>query len=177
MKIFIAGPRAVSKLNSEVIMRLENIINNDFFVLVGDANGIDKAIQKYYDERKYQNVIVYAAGEQVRNNIGNWNTTKVKATNGIKGFDFYALKDKQMAIDADYGLMIWNGKSKGTFNNIINLVKLNKIVLLYLIPNKKFYKIQNMNDIENLVRTVNSVDINKFFIEKTRDDKQLILKI
>lgn len=34
-----------------------------------------------------------------------------------------------MAKAADYGFMIWNGKSKGTLNNIINLVQYNKNVL------------------------------------------------
>jgi predicted Rossmann fold nucleotide-binding protein DprA/Smf involved in DNA uptake len=63
IKIFIAGPRSVSKLNLKVATKLDNIINNDFTVLVGDANGVDKAIQKYCNEKEYGNVIVYATGK------------------------------------------------------------------------------------------------------------------
>lgn len=177
MKIFIAGPRAVTKLSSDVTMRLENIIKNNFVVLVGDANGVDKAIQNYYNEKGYKNVVVYATGERIRNNIGNWGTNKVETTGNAKGFDFYTIKDKQMARDADYGLMIWNGKSKGTFNNIINLVKLNKTVLLYLIPNKQFYKVENISDIERLVKSINNNDINKFFLDKSTDVEQMRLEM
>ena len=31
-----------------------------------------------------------------------------------------------MAEDADYGLMVWDGESKGTLNNILLMKKLNK---------------------------------------------------
>lgn len=177
MKVFIAGPRAVSKLNSDVIKRFDNIMNNNFIVLVGDANGVDKAIQKYYYEKGYPNVIVYATGERVRNNIGNWKTNNVEAPNNIRGFDFYALKDMQMALDADYGLMIWNGKSRGTFNNIINLVKHNKIVLLYLIQNRQFYKIRTLNDIEKLLELLNNHELTKIYLDSIVKVDQLTLEI
>lgn len=42
-----------------------------------------------------------------------------------------------MAKNADIGFMIWNGKSKGTFNNMINLLNLGKEVILYYVPTKK----------------------------------------
>ena len=82
-----------------------------------------------------------------------------------------------MAKDADYGLMIWNGKSKGTFNIIINLIKYNKIVLLYLTVNKSFYKLKNINDVDKLVKLVDNLEINKFFIDKTKNVEQLVLEI
>jgi len=177
MKIFIAGPRAITRLHSAVIAKLEKIINSNFVILVGDANGVDKAIQKYCSQRKYNNVIVYTSGERIRNNIGNWQTKQVTVDKNLKGFDFYTVKDEQMAKDADYGLMIWNGKSKGTFNNIINLIKYNKIVLLYLTVNKSFYKLKNINDVDKLVKLVDNLEINKFFIDKTKNVEQLVLEI
>lgn len=175
MKIFIAGPRAVSKLSAEVINRLESIADNNFTVLVGDANGIDKTIQKFYSEKEYKNVIVYASGEKIRNNIGNWKTKNIKVLDNVKGFDFYAIKDREMAKDSDYGLMIWNGKSRGTFNNIINLVLFNRTVLLYFIPNKQFYTIKSMNDVKRLVDIINDQDIYEFFLDKTNGVEQLTL--
>lgn len=177
MKIFIAGPRAVSRLSPDVIMRLENIINNNFIILVGDANGVDKAVQNYCNEKGYQNIIVYASGNQIRNNVGKWKTQMIEVPKGIRGFDFYTMKDEQMAKDADYGLMIWNGKSKGTFNNIINLVNLNKTVLLYLNPTKEFYKINSMNDISLLVKCVDNQEINRYFYDKMRTVEQIKLMI
>lgn len=58
-----------------------------------------------------------------------------------------------MAKNADIGFMIWNGKSKGTFNNMINLLKLKKEVILYYLPNQKFYQFKNMNDFDSFLST------------------------
>ena len=55
-----------------------------------------------------------------------------------------------MAEDADYGFMIWNGKSRGTLSNMVNLVGFNKEVLLYFTPHKKFYYINCLDRIQGL---------------------------
>ncbi|MGO1369912.1 MAG: hypothetical protein ACTHVE_09990 [Senegalia sp. (in: firmicutes)] len=173
MKIFIAGPRKITKLNSKVILKLNNIIKNNFTILVGDANGIDKAIQNYVRDKDYKNVIVYASGKIIRNNIGNWQTRTIDVSKNIRGFDFYTVKDKEMAKDADYGLMVWNGKSKGTFNNILNLINLDKVVFLYLTINKEFYKISNANDVKKLMSLINNPEINSFFLNKVNKNEQI----
>lgn len=49
-----------------------------------------------------------------RNNSGNWPTRQRVAPRGAKGFDYYSIKDRAMAAAAEYGLMLWDGKSKGT---------------------------------------------------------------
>ena len=56
-----------------------------------------------------------------------------------------------MAENADYGFMIWDGKSKGTLNNIINLIARKKKVLIYLSPADKMIVIHNHNDLEMLI--------------------------
>jgi hypothetical protein len=38
-----------------------------------------------------------------------------------RGFDYYSVKDRAMADTAEYGLMLWDGQSKGTVNNLVNL--------------------------------------------------------
>ena len=55
----------------------------------------------------------------------------------VRGFEFYKQKDIAMANTADYGFMIWDGESKGTLNNMINLISRNKPVMVYLINQKK----------------------------------------
>ncbi len=150
MKVFIAGPRALSSLDEKVKKRLLNIVNKDLTIIVGDANGIDKAVQQFLYAHQYHNVIVYTSGGNVRNNIGNWPVEKVEVADKVTGFDFYAAKDIKMAGDADYGFMIWNGKSKGTLNNIINLAKVKIKVLLFFTPHKKFYLLNNFEAIQTL---------------------------
>lgn len=177
VKIFIAGPRAISRLNEEIINKLESIMDNNYTVLVGDANGIDKAIQVYLNDRGYKNVIVYISGDKIRNNVGNWAINCVKIERNVKGFDYYALKDEEMAKDSDYGLMIWNGKSKGTFNNIVNLIRYNKTVYLYLTTTKKFYCINGTKDIEQMICALNNAEIERFYILKSNEYKQISINI
>lgn len=106
MNVFVAGPRAISTLNKTVQQRLTNIINQNFTILVGDANGIDKQIQKFCHSLNYSKVKVFASNGKVRNNVGNWDVEKVQVAPHVKGFDFYAAKDFEMARNADYGFMM-----------------------------------------------------------------------
>ena len=56
-KVFIGGSRQLGRLNPDIRQRLDSIIENSFTILVGDANGIDKAVQKYCAERNYPRVL------------------------------------------------------------------------------------------------------------------------
>jgi len=51
--------------------------------------------------------------------------------------------------------MIWNGESKGTFGNILNLLDLNKELIIYYTLSKKFYSIKNAEDFNNFLRDIN----------------------
>src|SRR5215831_18637941 len=46
--VFIGGSRHVSRLPSEVKKRLDNVVASGHRVIVGDANGADKAVQKHF---------------------------------------------------------------------------------------------------------------------------------
>jgi len=162
MKIFIAGPRAISVLDKEVKDRLHGIYEKNYTVLVGDANGVDKAIQKYFATLNYNNVLVYASNGNARNNIGSWPVEGVPVSGNAKGFDFYAAKDKAMAHAADYGFMLWNGESKGTLNNIINLLNDSKKSLVYFSPEKSFVNIDTFESLENLIISCPSETMNLY---------------
>jgi NAD(P)H-nitrite reductase large subunit len=151
MKVFIAGPRAISVLDKSVEKRLSNIHSNDYTVLVGDASGVDNAVQKFFSNLSYQNVVVYASEGKARNNAGNWEIRKIDVPVLSKGFNYYAAKDKAMADDADYGFMIWNGESKGTLSNIINLLEFGKKSIVYLTRNNTFYDVGGIDELQNLI--------------------------
>lgn len=172
MDIFIAGPRAIKTLNNAVKNRLEKIMNQNFTIIVGDANGIDKQIQQFCFDNQYKLVKVFASNGKARNNIGQWKVEHVEVPSTVKGFDFYAAKDFEMAKNADYGFMIWNGKSKGTLNNIYNLIKLNKKILVYLTSTKLFYVIKTNEDIEAL-KSNPTVLVKS--VETTSDSEQIKL--
>lgn len=135
--VFIGGSRHISRLPSEVKARLDSVIDKQHRVLIGDANGADKAVQKHLADASYQNVTVYCTGEEYRNNLGHWPVHNVVPPEGAKGFSFYAAKDREMAREADIGLMIWDGKSPGTLLNVLRLVKNGKISVLYNAPEKR----------------------------------------
>ena len=151
LKIFIAGPRAIKEIDENVSMKLQNILEKEYDVLVGDADGIDSSVQKLLNKQNYKKVTVYASNGIARNNCGDWKIKNVIVEGNLTGFDFYAQKDLEMAKDSDIGFMIWNGKSKGTFNNMINLLNLEKKVILYYVPTQKFYQFQQMNDLEEFI--------------------------
>ena len=137
MKVFIAGPRIVNELDECVKQKLENICTKQYEVFVGEADGIDSCIQKYMRSKNYKNVTIFASNGIARNNFGGWRVECVNVDHNITGFEFYIQKDLEMAKQADIGFMIWNGKSRGTFNNIVNCIKLNKEVIIYYLTKRK----------------------------------------
>lgn len=150
-KVFIAGSRRLSRLDSTVKRRLDSIIGKGFTILVGDANGADKAVQRYLAEKRFRNVIVHCMVGNCRNNVAGWPTHEVSASPGARGFSYYSTKDLAMVNEAEYGLMLWDCESKGTLNNAINLVHQKKPVVVYLAPEKRFQNLRTLGDLAQLL--------------------------
>jgi hypothetical protein len=70
--VFVAGSRQISRLPAEVRSRLDTMIEKGFQILVGDANGADKAVQRYLADKSYPNVLVHCMKDHCRNNVGSW---------------------------------------------------------------------------------------------------------
>ena len=168
-KVFIGGSRRLTRLNGDVIGHLDRIIESRLPVLIGDANGADKAVQTYLCERNYPNVTVFHSGKKWRNNVGNWNTEQVEPPTKRRDYNYYAAKDKRMADEANYGLAIWDGKSKGTLHQIQRLQSQDKKVLVYDANLKRFLKPIDLNALSqgspaskrNAATTTVSVSVNK----------------
>lgn len=150
-KVFIGGSRRISKLNRSIRARLDRIMDGGFMILIGDANGADRSIQDYLSLKHYGNVLVFCMENKCRNNIGNWQHRSVKTNTNNKSFHYYAAKDLEMAREADYGFMLWDSKSKGTLNNIFNLIKENKKTLVYFSPEKNYYQVSTLDDLRILL--------------------------
>jgi hypothetical protein len=151
-KVFIAGSRRLSRLNADVKSRLDNIIEKGFTVVVGDANGADKAVQQYLASAGYQQVVVFCMSGKCRNNIGHWPAREIAAAPGARGFEFYSAKDRAMGEEADYGLMLWDGQSRGTLTNIVDLVRQGKPVVVYVAPAGDFYTLRQSEQLAEMVR-------------------------
>ena len=150
-KVFFGGSRNIGKLNPELSARLQNLITNKHSILVGDANGADKAVQSFFAAEGYKDVLVYCMDGECRNNVGEWPIKAIDSGGRKKDFSYFAIKDSQMSLDADYGFMIWDGASKGTLNNVLNLLQQHKHALVYQFPNKEFLTIKSTDDVLSLV--------------------------
>ncbi len=146
-KVFIGGSRRVTRLNSQVRRRLDEIIRKQLPVLIGDANGADKAVQQYLHSRSYHRVEVFCTDGHCRNNVGHWKVTAVPAPRGNhRDFEYYAVKDRRMAEEGSIGFMLWDGKSRGTLANVLRLIEQGKKVVVYMVHRKDFRTLRNIGD-------------------------------
>jgi hypothetical protein len=161
-KVFIAGSRRLSRLNADVKRRIDTMIDKDFTILVGDANGADKAVQQYLAEKGYRNVIVHCMANNCGNNVADWPTREILPPKGARGFSYYAAKDQAMVDAAAYGLMLWDGESKGTLNSVINMIRQEKPVSVYLLPKKTFQNLRSPNDVMDLLSNCDRARVKRF---------------
>jgi hypothetical protein len=158
MNVFFGGSRAVTKLDSQLRARIDDFIRRGDTILIGDAKGADKAVQQYLATRGYRNVIVFCMKE-CRNNIGQWPTRNVKPPSSRKDFNYYAAKDILMAQEANCGVMLWDAKSKGTLQNMLNLVGAGKRTLVYFAPTTDFHVLASEQDLQTLLARCERRDI------------------
>jgi hypothetical protein len=161
-KVFIAGSRHLSRLSADVKQRIDAIVEKGFTVLVGDANGADKAVQRYLADKHHRKVIVHCMAGNCRNNIGEWPAREVMAPPGSRGFAYYSMKDDVMVGEADYGLMLWDGESKGTLNSLLNMIRLKKSVVVYLAPRRAFHTIRSTDDLNTLLANCDDASLRRF---------------
>ena len=148
--VFLGGSRRVSRLNESIRSKLDELIARDLWMFVGDANGADRAIQQHLANHGYEKVIVYAVSGRLRNNIGHWKVQSIHPPRGARGFDLYSAKDIQMAKDASYGLMLWDGKSRGTLENVRNLLAQGKPVAVHFGPERRLVSLRSPADLLKL---------------------------
>jgi len=150
-KVFVGGSRRISRLNDMLRKRLDQIVDKNLHVLLGDANGADKAVQGYLAERGYRNVQIFCSAGDCRNNLGPWEVKSIKPPHGRRDFEFFTAKDAAMAEEADVGLMLWDGESSGTVVNAARLIATGKPVVVYVAPEKKFLTVKSQSDLESLL--------------------------
>jgi hypothetical protein len=137
-------------VNAELAHRLDNIIQQQLRVLIGDANGFDRAAQAYLAEHGYSSVLVYCTRGVCRNNVGHWPMRAVEYQGRDRGLEFYTAKDDAMLKDADFGLFGWDGKSRGTLRNVRKMAEQGKPSAVYVSPIKKFVTVRSTEDVSSL---------------------------
>ena len=128
MKIFISGSKSISTLPELAKTFIDQFIENNDEILIGDCYGIDAVVQKYIESKRYSNITIYCSGVTLRNNFTSFAKiySCAEAAKDLTGSNFHYVKDIQMAIDCDQALMIWDGKSKGTAENLQRIKEMGK---------------------------------------------------
>lgn len=118
-KCFISGSASVFAITDEAKRMINKLVYNDITILVGDCKGADWLVQYYLKWLGYDNVLVCHTGIRARNNAG-FNTKRI--TKRYKSSaNAYQHKDIWMSKKCDYGLVLWDGVSRGSKSNINRL--------------------------------------------------------
>lgn len=144
--IFIGGSRHLLELPLAAAARLDNIIAGRHRVVVGDADGVDAAVQRYLQAVGYRAVTVFCSADRPRHLAGAWPVQQIRPPKGVRGVAGHAAKDREMADNADFGLMVWDGASPGTALNLLRLATQSKKTVLFTAPTASFRTIANLAD-------------------------------
>ena len=149
--VFIAGSIKIKKLHPRFVARIANIIKENLDIVIGDANGADKAIQDELVRQMVDRVTVYCTGEEPRNNLGSWKVKRVPTSAKPDTRAFFREKDLKMAADADFGLMLWDAASTGTLSNMLELLGQGKKCVVFVNKDEEFINLKEPGDILGLV--------------------------
>lgn len=138
-KVFISGSITIKKLPTCVENSLQRIKDQNLGLLVGDADGIDTMVQNYCKKMNYLNIIVYSIYSSPRYKVPEFNKKYILVkSDSKKERERQKEKDAAMTEDSEYSLVIWDGKSKGSYQNILRALEYNKKIKVYLHSENKF---------------------------------------
>ncbi len=150
-RVFIAGSMNIKHLDPKVKERIDNIVAQDFEIVVGDADGADTSIQWHLFNHGSKKTTVFCSGFSPRNNVGEWPVQRVETKQAEGSRAFFTAKDIRMAEEADIGLMIWDAKSTGTLSNVIELLMRKKKSVVFVNKAKVFKNIASIENLEELL--------------------------
>ncbi len=155
-RVFISGSISIKNLPQDVKNSIHKIVNNQMKILVGDANGIDSLVQNYCFSLGYFNLTIYSITSQPRFLASDkFNLKQIEVLGEIKkARERQQQKDKAMTKDSEYSFVIWDGKSKGSYANLIRAFEQNKKIKLYQDGFLKQSEI-NKKNIESIYRKNN----------------------
>ena len=139
-QVFISGSISINTLPKAVLESIDNIQKQKFEILVGDAKGIDLMVQQKLLNDHYFNVMACSIYDEPRNLLStNFKTCQVECDESLKSErKRQTYKDSYMTRNSDYSFVIWDGKSKGSFANILRSIEQDQAVKIYLNSESRF---------------------------------------
>ena len=123
-----------NQLPKEIQDTLHSYMNEKVNVIVGDAPGVDRQVQDFFNEHKYDRVEVYGPGKEVRYTANkNWKTNPIDAPEFEVGSkEWLAKKDIAMERASTEGLaIVLDEGAKATRKNVDRLLQNGKTVQVY----------------------------------------------
>jgi hypothetical protein len=62
-------------------------------------------------------------------------------------------------------VLLWDGKGKGTVNNVVNLSRDHKPVVVYIAPSRQFHTIKTFDDLKGLLAQGDSDSVERIVNE------------
>lgn len=152
--LFLAGSISIRQLHPRYSCVIEKAVGRNIQILVGDANGADRAIQTVLAGAGATKVTVYCSGNRPRNNIGGWPLRQVVSDAAPGTRAFYTAKDRVMAADATHGLMIWDSVSTGTLANIVALLQRGGKTTTFLTSTGRFALVDGVSALTSILATM-----------------------
>ena len=123
-KLLLMGSKAfkAERLPTEVASKIDEAIDQNMTILVGEALGAPRLYQDYLQSKDYRNVIVGHA-KSLRYNAGNWKTKQYG--NDLKE------RERGMIEDCDSAVVIWTDASGVIAENLEILKNLGKPTFIY----------------------------------------------
>ena len=148
-KVFISGSISIKHLPACVKDSVRKIISQNMEILVGDADGIDSIIQNFCKSQGYKNITVYSIYPEPRYIVSGFKSKFIlPSTESKRERERQLEKDKAMTKDSDFSLIIWDGKSKGSYRNVLRAIENDKKVKLYLESEDRFLEQDKINELE-----------------------------
>lgn len=164
--IYLAGSRvgvSTGRLPQSVRDRVGTIVRRGMRVVIGDANGADRALQMLLRELGHKDVSVIVGGSGRVRNLADpdWPVERIGADSPLTGRALMTIKDEAMGERATHGLMVWSdvytnrfgreSVSSGTLRNVWQLLSAGKPVALFYVPAGRFFDLKSLDDYEDLV--------------------------
>ncbi|MUJ39699.1 hypothetical protein [Aliivibrio fischeri] len=131
--VFFSGSISIKNLPDRIKESLNQIKENgQFKIIVGDASGFDILLQEYCKLINFLDVTVYTIYEKPRNIVEGLRWVTVDSPESLKSErKKQTFKDRKMSEDSDISYVIWDEKSKGSYNNILRAIESNKKVRVF----------------------------------------------
>ena len=151
-RVFLGGSKSITELTDDEKAVIDEYIEKDCQILVGDCRGADAEIQKHLVERGYKNVKIYATDGEARNNVGNFKVIACPSmltpeARARKDYFYCRIKDRRMLTLCDEIIMFWDSGSKASRENLEEGVKMKKPTKAVLRP-FEVRKIKAENDLK-----------------------------